>query len=233
MVGCSQNDVEWSDSTDEPKLSVEERKMVDIIRKGGYVTMENDQYVINLSEEKAVRLGISKAFYVRTVDELENLNAIIREGLEREKTDSTYSMVFSGRQTSQENVTNYPVRLKSGNEDDNETWHSLGSKSFNYNTSTFPGFWTFGVSSSMKKVKFVLTSPYSSASVSLRINKKGNSLGTVSPSKADYQTIILSRDDYGVNDGVKEIDISRTATWDIDVTPQSSYGTIDASYVLK
>jgi hypothetical protein len=241
MIGCSQNDAEWSGSTDEQKISADEQRMVNIIRKGKYVTVENDQYVMNLFEKDAVRLGISKEFYVRAVHDLETLNAIIREGLEREKIDSTYSIVFPGRQTSQEKVINHPIRLKSGNEDDNETWHSLGSKPFNYNVSTFPGFWTFGVSSNMKKVKFELTISDITASVTLRINKKGNSLGTVPPSQADYQNVTLAFGFlYGendcireINDCIREINISRTATWDIDVTPQSGSGTVNASYILK
>jgi hypothetical protein len=103
MIGCSQNDAELYGSTDEqknsidePKISPEERKMMNIIINGKYIKVENDQYVIHLSEKEAVRLGISKEFYRLTVDLLEKSNAIIKEGLEREKTDSTFSIYYPG-----------------------------------------------------------------------------------------------------------------------------------------
>jgi hypothetical protein len=94
VIGCDQDESEKDVLTDE--------EMLDIVIKSKYVTIENDQYVIHLSREKAVYLGISEEFYLRMVDDTENINAIIREGLEREKIDSTFSVVLPGRQTSQE-----------------------------------------------------------------------------------------------------------------------------------
>jgi hypothetical protein len=88
MIGCSQNDAEWSGSTDEQKISTDEptkgtgirtadeQRMMNILIENNYLTMENGQYVMNLSEEDAVRLGISKEFYVRVVDERRMMNII-------------------------------------------------------------------------------------------------------------------------------------------------------------
>jgi hypothetical protein len=220
VIGCS---ISESDRT----VLTDEQEMLKILSK--YITLENDQYVLNLSEEGAVLLGISEDFYFRVLNEQENLNAIIREGLEREKTDPNYSIVFPGRQTSQKTDMYHHIRLKTGNENDNGTWTGCGSQSFDYNNSSMPGFLTFGVPQNTQKVKFVLTASTITASVRLQINKKGNGYGNVPSSNADYETITIIYNSY--SEGIREMTPSKkAATWDIDLTPQYGAGTVNASY---
>jgi hypothetical protein len=237
VIGCSQYDSEMSVLTND-------QKMLEIISE--YVIVENNQYVVNLSKEDAVQLSISEFFYTRAVNDLEILNAIIREGLEREKTDSSFSIVFPGRQTSQEmEIDHHIIRLKNGNEGGagseggGNAWKSCGSIQFNYNLSTFPGFFSFSIPKKTKTVKFVLDTSSPMASAQLRINKKGNGLGTVLPQNADYQTISIVYNTYhkftsNTDIGIKEITpANKAATWDIDVTPESSYATLKASYFVE
>ncbi|MDR3245038.1 MAG: hypothetical protein LBT50_01235 [Prevotellaceae bacterium] len=225
VVGCSQEDSYYEA---EKNISANEQEMLNIVRK--YVTLEKNQYVISLSEKDAVQLGVSDDYYVRALDAIEKTNATIIEGLEREKTDPNFRIVFAGRQKSQEIGINR-IRLKTGGESD-DTWTSCGSFSFNYNLNSFPFFFTFGIPKKTEKVEFTLTSSSSSASVLLQINKKGNGLGNVSYSQQDNVNVTLIYNAYYPSSPVAEVTPSsnKAATWDIDVTAQSGSGTVNIAY---
>jgi hypothetical protein len=220
VMGCSLDDSKMNQLSDE-------QKMLTVISK--YITMENDQYVMNLSEEDAIQLGISEDFYASVADDIVNLNTIIREGLEREKTDPNYSIVFPGRQTSQETEINHHIRLKDGNETGGSSWTSCVSRSFDYNQSTHPTLMSFSIPKKTKKVKFVLTSKDRTAQVQLEINKNGNSYGY---NMSIDQVVTLVFSSYSSDNREKEIvPSSKAATWDIDITPQVNSGTVTASYL--
>ncbi|MDR1595179.1 MAG: hypothetical protein LBS43_11975 [Prevotellaceae bacterium] len=86
MIGCSQDDSEWSVPSDE-------EKMLGIVYSK-YIILENDRYVLNLSKEEALESGISENCYAKVFADLEKFNASIAKAIEHAKTDPNAAIIF-------------------------------------------------------------------------------------------------------------------------------------------
>ncbi|MDR2286065.1 MAG: hypothetical protein LBE04_01105 [Prevotellaceae bacterium] len=87
MIGCSQDDSDWSVPSDE-------EKMLGIVYSK-YIILENDRYVLNLSKEDALESGLSENCYAKVLADLEKSNAFIAKAIEHAKTDPNATIVLS------------------------------------------------------------------------------------------------------------------------------------------
>jgi hypothetical protein len=100
VQGCTQQDVSSDD------VSKSEQEMLSIAAK--YLTLDNDQYVLNLSGNEAAKLGITEDSYIKMLDNIAETNAFI----ENAKKDPNMQISLTNPQEIKPNN----IRLKSGSE---------------------------------------------------------------------------------------------------------------------
>jgi hypothetical protein len=102
---------------------------------GTHLTVENNRYVLKLSEADAIALGVSQSFYAKFLAEIAESNAFI----ESTENDPNISVIFNGKDS--QNINYKPIRLKNGNNEvDVNGWSFLKkmypSKMPSYNSNT-------------------------------------------------------------------------------------------------
>jgi hypothetical protein len=217
MIGCSQDDSGYFVSSDE-------EKMLDIVYSR-YIILENDQYVLTLSKEDALELGISENCYVKVLTDLERSNAIIAKWIEHAQTDPIVTVVMSNPSGADysiqflngERVITYHdelavtgIRLKTGGEGDGWTHVSTSVLELGCNPSRNSASATF--SQGTTKAKFTLKGPNNMvawATITLATSS------SASPSATYY----VSSNSGAI--GTQEVSISSYRYWKVTLTDAS------------
>jgi hypothetical protein len=89
---------------------------------GEHLTVENNRYVLKLSETNAMASGVSQSFYAKFLAEIAESNAFI----EFTENDPNTSVILNSQ--SNQDINHKPIRLKNGdNESTAECWYSITS----------------------------------------------------------------------------------------------------------
>jgi hypothetical protein len=211
LVNCSRDDSEWSVSSDS-----NETEMPDIIY-GKYIILENDRYVLNLSKEAALELGISENCYVKVLTDLEKSNAFVAKGIEHAKTDSNVTVVLSNplgtdyeiQFPNGERIITYHdkaevnnVRLKNGSEAEAGGWTLVTTKNL-----------TLGSMTSTRSASGTIT-----GATKLKFTFKGaqDVVGSLTITINSATHYYLTSDDQELVD--EEISISGSTNWKAELT---------------
>jgi hypothetical protein len=79
---------------------------------GKHLTVENNRYVLNLSEADAMKSGVSQSLYAKFSDEIAELNDFI------ESTENDPNMSVNFNTENSQDINYKTIRLKSGSEND-------------------------------------------------------------------------------------------------------------------
>jgi hypothetical protein len=138
FIACNSDDPFSGDEVND--VDTEMRQIL-----GDHLTIENNRYVLNLSEADAMTLGVSQSFYAKFLDEIVKSNAFI------ELAENNPNMSVIINENSQD-INYKPIRLKDGgNESTVECWYSVTS--FNLTSKDHP----VSIPSNAENVKLVVT----------------------------------------------------------------------------
>jgi hypothetical protein len=103
FIACSSDDMFSKETANE---DTEVQKIL-----GEHLTVENNRYVLNLSEEEAMTLGITQSDYSKFLSEIAELNTFVES---TEKNETNISVILNDQDN--QNFNYNPIRLKSGSE---------------------------------------------------------------------------------------------------------------------
>jgi hypothetical protein len=152
MVGCQKEEY----ASENTFLS--EKDMIAVASE--YLVLENDQYRLDLSEAKAIRLGISKSYYAQMMSELVEANAFIEATKEAAKNDPNIILCICDPKKN--NSTR--VRLKSGNEG-NDDMQCHGSISPSVGSTS-----SLSIPNGITTVQFNFSGSFLGCSTTLQVN---------------------------------------------------------------
>jgi hypothetical protein len=207
MIGCSQDDSEWSVPSDE-------EKMLGIVYSK-YIILENDRYVLNLSKEDALESGISESCYAKVLADLEKSNAFIVKAIGHAKTDPNATIVFSNPSgadysiqflngeraiTYQDKLAVTNIRLKNGSEGDG--WSFVTEADLELGCTPSRNSASGTLSQGTTKAKFTFKGPK-------------NIVGTLTLTVNSTDYTMTS---YSGGTSEKEVNISSSRNWKVTLT---------------
>jgi hypothetical protein len=127
FIACNLDDQFSEDTVNDAEI-----EMLKIL--GEHLTVENNRYVLDLSETDAIASGISQSDYAKFMAEIAESNLF----LESIENDPDISVSFTNKENSQD-INYSPVRLKDGGENA-DGWISVAtiSPSLSYTSTSIP-----------------------------------------------------------------------------------------------
>jgi hypothetical protein len=114
FIACNLDDQFSEDTVNDAEIEM--RKIL-----GEHLTVENNRYVLDLSEADAIASGVSQSLYTKFLSEIAKSNAFI----ESTENDPNISVSFDNNREDNHSINYKPVRLKDGNE--NDGWTALAN----------------------------------------------------------------------------------------------------------
>jgi hypothetical protein len=200
FVACNSGDSFLENTINDMELG-----MLEVLEK--HLTVENNRYVLKLSETDAMASGVSQSFYAEFLDEMTKLNDFI------ESTENDPNISVSFNDENSHNINYRTVRLKDGNEENINGWIFLQKISTSNVTdittitiNTSSG--TINMPSGTTDIKFAFRSSipsHSQVSMKYRIFETQNEIRTV-------------RNNIEIN-----FTITQPTTWHVAFTTASQY----------
>jgi hypothetical protein len=156
FVACNADD-QFSEDTD-MDVDAEMREIL-----GEHLTVENNRYVLNLSETDAMKSGISQSFYAKFLSEIAESNDFI------ESTENDPNMSVNFNIEVDQNIEYKAIRLKNGSEANSNDWIFLKEINPPNEVNVYKEH-TINIPSGTKEIKFAFrTSSYAEVNMKLQI----------------------------------------------------------------
>jgi hypothetical protein len=159
-----------------------------------YLILDNDRYVLNLSEVDALQLGISESHYKKMLENISETNMVI-ENIKNDPNAGSISL-----QNPQDIKLNH-VRLKSGGNENSNKMLYRGQMT----PTAFGSRYTYSIGSGISKVKFIFCGASLISTASITINGGGlsnyvvNFISAISISDEETVNVALTPTTLNIN----------------------------------